>query len=1254
MPGLPKCGLPVIDAANRQNNSRLEHETAGQRRSAMIPETPHMRRTAKYILSILSLVTAIGLCLKGTVIHVPTGTWAPSGSLTEPRTGAAGVLLEDGRILVTGGEGATGPVASAEFFSSGSFAFAPPMNVARSGHTAVVLQGGRVLVAGGKTSGGGITNAAEIYSPALNSWLVVDAMADARSGHTATLLEDGRVLLAGGEGPAGAVSTLEVFDPATEAFAFAGTMSSARKDHAAALLADGRVFLAGGSDGATALASSEIFNPRTDTLAAGPALSGPRAGLSATTLLDGKVLLAGGNNGSVDLASAELYSPATGTVSALASWLAAARRNHLAFLLPNNNHVLIVGGTSEGNALSTAELFRPWDGRFYPTGSMSVARAGAMGSPLGLDGLFLVAGGDASASSELYGFATVKTDKDDYAPGEAVTITGDGWQPGETVTLVLHEVDNPEPHDDLTLNAVANSAGKIFNNQFAPEEHDIGVRFYLTASGVQSQAMTTFTDNVPRVTQVSTDIFSPNQASSSGVLDSVDITARNVNNGDLTGFEIRIRPGTSLAGTLVRTFVIGNLAGNTDVIRNWDGKNNGTVFVADGLYTARAFANEAGENDANNAKETIIVDNTNPTVSLLSPANGATVTGNFDLEASPVDTNLDFVEFYVDSALVGTDNNSGGGWKSTLNTSDFTGGSHTWFAKAFDKAGNNASSSSRTFNITAANTAPTVVANNDTFLEGTAKTYTATWSDPNGGQSHTCTIDFGDGTGPQPANIAPAQPSTSGTCSATHTYADGLNAYTITVSVHDGTTNGTDTATATVNNVAPTIALAGANNVNEGSSYTLTLGTVVDPGPDTVASFKVNWGDGSNENFNGSPNGQVKTHTYTDGPNTYTITVDLVDEDGTHAAASKAITVNNVAPTITLTGANNVDEGSLYSLTLGSAVDPGADTIASYTIKWGDGTNESFSGSPNAQVKTHTYADGPNNYTITVDLVDEDGPYATAGSKAITVVNVAPTIALTGAVSVDEGSLYTLTLGTVVDPGPDAVTSYTVKWGDGTNESFGGSPNAQVKTHTYADGLNEYTITVDLMDEDGTHGAAGSKTITVNNVAPTVTSNDLNLSATSINENDSVTLSGSFIDPGTQDSHTVTIEWGDGSANTTLNLGAGVLNFSAQSHQYRDDNPSGTPSDNSTIKVTVKDKDNDSDDASKSITVHNVAPTLSNVGVTSPINENGAATLTGNITDPGTLDTFTLVINWGDGSVPETHNLAAGTSLIFSEPYLSR
>ena len=57
----------------------------------------------------------------------------------------------------------------------------------------------------------------------------------------------------------------------------------------------------------------------------------------------------------------------------------------------------------------------------------------------------------------------------------------------------------------------------------------------------------------------------------------------------------------------------------------------------------------------------------------------------------------------------------------------------------------------------------------------------------------------------------------------------------------------------------------------------------------------------------------------------------VVDEDGTHVGAgAKSITVNNVAPTITLAGADDVDEGSLYTLTLGAVTDPGA--VAKATV----------------------------------------------------------------------------------------------------------------------------------------------------------------------------------------------------------------------------------------------------------------------------------------------------------------------------------
>jgi len=46
----------------------------------------------------------------------------------------------------------------------------------------------------------------------------------------------------------------------------------------------------------------------------------------------------------------------------------------------------------------------------------------------------------------------------------------------------------------------------------------------------------------------------------------------------------------------------------------------------------------------------------------------------------------------------------------------------------------------------------------------------------------------------------------------------------------------------------------------------------------------------------------------------------------------------------------------------------------------------------------------------------------------VTVVNVAPTLVLAGAATVDEGAAYTLTLGAVTDPGTDTVVEWIVDW----------------------------------------------------------------------------------------------------------------------------------------------------------------------------------------------------------------------------------
>ncbi|PYV20164.1 MAG: hypothetical protein DMG27_23710, partial [Acidobacteria bacterium] len=315
-------------------------------------------------------------------------------------------------------------------------------------------------------------------------------------------------LIAGGDNAGVAQNSLEVFDPTAGAFTTAtGALSSPRESHAGAVLQDGRVLIVGGycsgsaqvcPNGTGPLASSDIYDPSTGSVSPGPLMSTARRGLSATTQLDGKVFVAGGNDGSVDLASTEVYDPAAGTF-AVSKTLATARQGHQAFLLPHNNNILIVGGTSAGVALNSSEQYVPWTGTLNPASFMTSARAGATGSPLSQDGLLLVAGGKDSStppntlqSGELYGFATIKTDKGDYPPGTTVNISGSGWQPGETVALTLVESPLIDTHGPYPVQADAN--GNISDSSFTTDAHDLNVSFTLTAAGSVSQAQTTFTD----------------------------------------------------------------------------------------------------------------------------------------------------------------------------------------------------------------------------------------------------------------------------------------------------------------------------------------------------------------------------------------------------------------------------------------------------------------------------------------------------------------------------------------------------------------------------------------------------------------------------------------------------------------------------------------------------------------------------------------------------------------------------------------
>jgi hypothetical protein len=95
------------------------------------------------------------------------------------------------------------------------------------------------------------------------------------------------------------------------------------------------------------------------------------------------------------------------------------------------------------------------------------------------------------------GGAVVTTDKDDYAPGTPVIVTGSGFGANESVALVFHEDPTLEP--DFTHTATTDANGAFTYSGFSPDTFDVDVRFILKATGQTSgrTAQTTFTDGKP-------------------------------------------------------------------------------------------------------------------------------------------------------------------------------------------------------------------------------------------------------------------------------------------------------------------------------------------------------------------------------------------------------------------------------------------------------------------------------------------------------------------------------------------------------------------------------------------------------------------------------------------------------------------------------------------------------------------------------------------------------------------------------------
>src|SRR5207247_3787438 len=362
------------------------------------------------------------------------------------------------------------------------------MQVARQGHTATLLADGRIVLIGGENASGPVGEA-EVYDPAAGTFSPAGSSVVPRADHTATLLADGRVLIAGGRSGALLLTSTEVFDPATGSFAAtAALMQRARAGHTATGRADGSVLIAGGDDAG----SAEILDTATATSTLLPALLAvPRTYHAAALLGSGQVLIVGGEaNGYGPLDSAELFDPATLSFDLVASAMQVARVQPSLRVLPDGK-VQVIGGSRD----DSMEVFDPAVRDFAayaqllssstttPVETILRARTRAAlfhnQQDTSLGGSFaplldreshsltampgrnpaLVAGGVdtndqalRSAAVLASSAASVTTDKSDYRPGEVVNITGAGWQAGEPISLVVHA--NTPTHADIALSAL--------------------------------------------------------------------------------------------------------------------------------------------------------------------------------------------------------------------------------------------------------------------------------------------------------------------------------------------------------------------------------------------------------------------------------------------------------------------------------------------------------------------------------------------------------------------------------------------------------------------------------------------------------------------------------------------------------------------------------------------------------------------------------------------------------------------------------
>jgi hypothetical protein len=251
-----------------------------------------------------------------------------------------------------------------------------------------------------------------------------------------------------------------------------------------------------------------------------------------------------------------------------------------------------------------------------------------------------------------------------------------------------------------TLSATASDDVGVASVQFRVDGENVGPADS-TAPYSASWNTTTWSNASHTVTAVATDT-SGNQTVSSPVTVSVKNTDTTLPTVSVTS----PTSGATLSGTATLAASASDNVGVVGVQFKVNGANVGSedtsapyavswnsASVANGAHSITAVARDAAGNTRTSSQVSITVSNSStdttlPTVSVTSPASGATLSGTVTLAASASDNvGVAGVQFLVDGQPVGSEDRSAP-YTLSFDTRTKSNGSHTIAARARDAAGN--------------------------------------------------------------------------------------------------------------------------------------------------------------------------------------------------------------------------------------------------------------------------------------------------------------------------------------------------------------------------------------------------------------------------------------------------------------------------------------------------------------------------------------------------------------------------------------